>query len=87
MLLNLHKKSWVDGLTLEDYSKHCTTNENTVKEMLELAKNYHKVCLTVTEKLSGICYLLSYSFQLDFFVSMEYGFDTLHSQSFVMVPE
>ena len=43
MLLNLHKKSWVDGLTLEDYSKHCSTNENTVKEMLELAKNYHKV--------------------------------------------
>ena len=43
MLLNLHKKSWVDGFTLEDYSKHCTTNENTVKEMLELAKNYHKV--------------------------------------------
>ena len=43
MLLNLHKKSWVDGLTLEDYNKHCTTNEDTVKEMLDLAKNYHKV--------------------------------------------
>ena len=45
MLLNLHKKSWVDGLSLEDYNTHCTNNEKTVKEMLELAKNYHKVCV------------------------------------------
>jgi hypothetical protein len=44
-LLNLHKKSWVDGLSLEDYNTHCTNNEKTVKEMLELAKNYHKVCV------------------------------------------
>lgn len=42
MLLNLHKKSWVDGLTLDDYSDHCQTNENTIKSMLELAKNYNK---------------------------------------------
>jgi len=42
MLLNLHKKSWIDGLTLEDYNKHCQTNEKTVNEMLELAKNYNK---------------------------------------------
>ena len=43
MLLNLHKKSWIDGLTLNDYQKHCSTNEETVKEMLTLAKNYSKV--------------------------------------------
>ena len=42
MLLNLHKKSWVDGLTLEDYNSHCETNEKTVKEMLDLAKLYNK---------------------------------------------
>ena len=36
MLLNLHKKSWVDGLSLQDYNAHCNNNENTVKEMLEL---------------------------------------------------
>ena len=48
MLLNLHKKSWVDGLTLDDYKTHCTNNENTVKEMLELAKNYHKVCFLLS---------------------------------------
>ncbi|KAK0132945.1 26S proteasome non-ATPase regulatory subunit 14 [Merluccius polli] len=42
MLLNLHKKSWMEGLTLTDYSEHCKLNENIVKEMLELAKNYNK---------------------------------------------
>ena len=47
MLLNLHKKSWIDGLTLEDYGSHCETNQSVVKEMLELAKNYNKVCVCV----------------------------------------
>ena len=42
MLLNLHKKSWVDGLTLDNYHTHCETNEKTVKEMLDLAKLYNK---------------------------------------------
>ena len=42
MLLNLNKKSWIDGLTLKDYKTHCSTNEKTVKEMLDLAKNYNK---------------------------------------------
>lgn len=45
MLLNLHKKSWMEGLTLQDYSEHCKLNETIVKEMLELAKNYNKVNL------------------------------------------
>lgn len=31
MLLNLHKKTWMDGLTLQDYSDHCSLNENKVK--------------------------------------------------------
>ena len=43
MLLNLHKKSWIDGLTLKDYKTHGEANERTVKGMLELAKNYNKV--------------------------------------------
>merc|ERR1712203_1274080 len=42
MLLNLNKKSWVDGLTLQDYSHQCKTNESTVNEMLDLANNYNK---------------------------------------------
>lgn len=43
MLLNLHKKTWMDGLTLAEYSEHSRLNENIVSEMLELAKNYNKV--------------------------------------------
>lgn len=43
MLLNLHKKSWMDGLMLSDYTEHCKINESTVNEMLDLAKNYNKV--------------------------------------------
>lgn len=43
MLLNLHKKSWMDGLTLKDYNDHCKVNETTVEAMLKLAKNYNKV--------------------------------------------
>ena len=42
MLLHLHKKSWMEGLPLQDYSEHCKHNESVVKEMLELAKNYNK---------------------------------------------
>lgn len=45
MLLNLHKKSWMDGLTLANYNEHCSINETTVAEMLDLAKNYNKVSL------------------------------------------
>ncbi|PRD19349.1 UNVERIFIED_CONTAM: Rpn11 [Trichonephila clavipes] len=42
MLLNLHKKSWMDGLMLQDYNEHSVINEKTVTEMLELAKAYNK---------------------------------------------
>jgi hypothetical protein len=47
MLLNLHKKSWMDGLCLADYSEHCKINESTVAEMLSLASSYNKVKLTI----------------------------------------
>ena len=43
MLLNLHKKSWVDGLQLSNYNDHCHANEQTLHSMLELAKAYTKV--------------------------------------------
>lgn len=51
MLLNLHKKSWMDGMALEDYEKHCDTNRSTVKDMLELAKSYNKVNIIFKLKL------------------------------------
>lgn len=43
MLLNLHKKSWIDGLKLDEYQTHCSGNETVIKDMLDLAKNYNKV--------------------------------------------
>merc|ERR1711953_777800 len=40
MLMNLNKKSWNDGLALADYEKQQKNNEETVKKMLSLVKNY-----------------------------------------------
>jgi len=42
MLLNLHKKSWMDGLTIQDFNQHSEQNTNVVKQMLDLSKNYIK---------------------------------------------
>ncbi|KAL9255279.1 26S proteasome non-ATPase regulatory subunit 14-like protein [Drosera capensis] len=42
MLLNLHKKKWADGLTLQRFDVHSKTNEQTVQEMLNLAIKYNK---------------------------------------------
>ncbi|KAL8095228.1 26S proteasome non-ATPase regulatory subunit 14 homolog [Apium graveolens] len=42
MLLNLHKKKWTDGLTLQRFDIHSKTNEQTVQEMLNLAIKYNK---------------------------------------------
>ncbi|CAA7389804.1 unnamed protein product [Spirodela intermedia] len=42
MLLNLHKKKWTDGLTLQRFDAHSKTNEQTVQEMLSLAVKYNK---------------------------------------------
>merc|ERR1711970_953128 len=52
MLMNLNKKSWVDGLTLKDYNHHCSLNQQTVGEMLQLAKNYDKA-LEEEEKMTA----------------------------------
>ncbi|CAF0836354.1 unnamed protein product [Adineta ricciae] len=42
MLLNLHKKSWMDGLTIQDFNQHSEQNTSVVKQMLDLSKNYIK---------------------------------------------
>lgn len=60
MLLNLHKKSWMEGLTLQDYSEHCKLNETIVKEMLELAKNYNKVQIYLIHSKKTLKYLSGY---------------------------
>jgi len=42
MLLNLHKKKWTDGLTVQKFDEHSAHNEKTVQTLLELAKSYQK---------------------------------------------
>jgi 26S proteasome regulatory subunit N11 len=37
MLLSLSKKTWTDGLLLEDFENHTSTNEKVVKELQMLA--------------------------------------------------
>lgn len=54
MLLNLHKKSWMDGLMLADYAEHCKLNETTCSDMLDLAKNYNKVTFDLKNKLDSM---------------------------------
>ncbi|ORZ03630.1 26S proteasome non-ATPase regulatory subunit 14 [Syncephalastrum racemosum] len=49
MLLNLHKKNWTHGLTLENFTEHTEDNEKSVKKMLSLAEAYNK---SVQEELT-----------------------------------
>lgn len=42
MLLNLHKKKWMDSLSVKNFEEHSKQNEETVASMLELAKVYDK---------------------------------------------
>ncbi|CAJ0587331.1 unnamed protein product, partial [Mesorhabditis spiculigera] len=42
MLLNLHKQSWHQAINPEAFTKHCAGNEESVKNMLKLAKLYKK---------------------------------------------
>ncbi|CAO3649979.1 unnamed protein product [Mucor hiemalis] len=49
MLLNLHKKDWTDGLTLENFTEHTEVNETSVSNMLTLAEAYNK---SVQEELT-----------------------------------
>lgn len=58
MLLNLHKKTWMDGLTLAEYSEHSRLNENIVSEMLELAKNYNKVKHSISKLYRDYLYMV-----------------------------
>jgi 26S proteasome regulatory subunit N11 len=42
MLLNLHKKTWSDGLKLENFQDHSEENAKSIKAMLSLAEAYNK---------------------------------------------
>jgi len=51
MLLNLHKKSWLEGLTLQDYATHAADNEATAAQILTLSSAYH-AALEEEEKMT-----------------------------------
>jgi len=42
MLLNLHKKTWTQGLTIRNPELHSKENEQTMQKLLDLSKSYHK---------------------------------------------
>ncbi|KAJ1661749.1 multicatalytic endopeptidase [Coemansia sp. RSA 25] len=42
MLLNLHKKQWSHGMTLNSFNAHCSANQTAVGKMLRLAASYTK---------------------------------------------
>jgi 26S proteasome regulatory subunit N11 len=42
MLLNLHKKEWSKGLTLEPFDDFEKQNESNCQSLLKLAKEYQK---------------------------------------------
>jgi len=42
MLLNLHKKTWTNGLKIKNPEEHSKLNEKTVVQLLEFAKSYSK---------------------------------------------
>jgi len=42
MLVNLHKKNWMQGLRVRQYDKHAEQNTKTVTALLDFAKQYNK---------------------------------------------
>jgi 26S proteasome regulatory subunit N11 len=40
MLLNLHKRKWLSGLELSDFTEHAKTNAETVESVTELTRKY-----------------------------------------------
>lgn len=42
MLMNLNRRQWTDGLIMQRYEDHHSSNEQIMKDMLELAKEYNE---------------------------------------------
>jgi len=42
MLMNLHKRNWTTGLSLEKFESHHQSNEQHVQKMLQLTKDYNE---------------------------------------------
>jgi 26S proteasome regulatory subunit N11 len=43
MLLNVHKKTWTEGLSLLDFNQHEKNNVKTMKDLVKLSKDYNKM--------------------------------------------
>ncbi|KAJ6227340.1 26s proteasome non-atpase regulatory subunit 14 [Anaeramoeba flamelloides] len=41
MLLNLEKKSWIDGLNISSFENHSKNNSETLNQMIKLSKQYN----------------------------------------------
>jgi 26S proteasome regulatory subunit N11 len=52
MLMNLHKKNWTDGLTVERFEDIQQMNESVVDRMLRLTKDYNERILAEEGKSS-----------------------------------
>jgi len=42
MLMNLHKRNWTNGLTVDRFEDHQQKNEDTVDKMLKLTVEYNE---------------------------------------------
>ena len=42
MLMNLHKRNWTSGLSLEKFEDHQQSNETVVEKMLKLTTDYNE---------------------------------------------
>lgn len=49
MLLNLNKKAWTNGLSLQNFQSHTESNEKVVKELKQLADRYDKAVIEEQE--------------------------------------
>ena len=45
MLLNLNKQTWMDSLNLDTFAHHCQKNEQSMQQIVKLAKLYKKSLL------------------------------------------
>eukprot|EP01097_Dermamoeba_algensis_P004168 TRINITY_DN2763_c0_g1_i1.p1 TRINITY_DN2763_c0_g1~~TRINITY_DN2763_c0_g1_i1.p1 ORF type:complete len:310 (-),score=58.82 TRINITY_DN2763_c0_g1_i1:187-1116(-) len=80
MLLNLHKKKWSHGLTVQNFASLEEKNEATVKNMLELTKSYNKL-IQDEEKLSPEKLQIANVGKLDAKKHLEEGVNALMSEN------
>ena len=56
MLMNLHKRNWTSGLSLEKFEDHQQSNEDVVDKMLKLTTDYNDRVKAEEGKRSGVSF-------------------------------